>query len=248
MHPLLASIIATFIVSLISLVGIIFITIKEEKLKKILLLLVGFSAGALMGGAFLHLIPEAVEKSGIEAVNIPVLVGFALFFVIERVLHWHHCHEDDGKCDVHVFAYTNLIGDGVHNFVDGLIIATSFVVDFHLGIATTFAVILHELPQEISDFGVLLYAGFSKAKALSYNFISALLAVLGAIAGYFLSNSAESFASWLLPFAAGGFIYIAASDLIPELHKEKNIHKAWLSFFMFILGVGFMWLFKVIFE
>ncbi|MBU0671042.1 ZIP family metal transporter [Patescibacteria group bacterium] len=246
MHPLLASLIATFIISLVALVGIVFVGINAKKLKKILILLVGFSAGALMGGAFLHLIPESSEDFGPETVGIPILVGFSLFFVIERLLRWHHCH--DGECDVHSFAYTNLIGDGIHNFIDGVIIATSFVVNFELGVVTTLAVLLHELPQEISDFGVLLYAGLTKIKALLYNFLTACLAILGAVIGYFLSSQAEIFSSWLLPFAAGGFIYIAASDLIPELHKEKKLSKSLLSFLVFVLGVFFMWAVKFIFE
>ncbi|MFH1536791.1 MAG: ZIP family metal transporter [Patescibacteria group bacterium] len=246
MHPLLASIIATIIVSLIALIGIVFISIKEKQLKKMLLLLVGFSAGALIGGAFLHILPEVSEEVGLDKVGLYIVVGFSLLFIIERILNWHHCHE--GECDVHTFAYTNLIGDSIHNFVDGLIIAASFVIDFQLGIATTLAVIAHELPQEISDFGVLLYAGFSKAKALAYNFLTGLLAVFGAIVGYFLSNQAENFATWLLPFAAGGFIYIAASDLIPELHKEKQIKKSLLSFLMFALGIMFMLVVKMIFK
>lgn len=240
MNTLFAAIIATLIVSSISLFGIIFISIKEEKLKKILLLLVGFSAGAMMGGAFLHILPEAGEKLEIKSLGVLLIIGFCLFFLIERILHWQHCHE--GKCDVHTFAYTNLIGDGIHNFIDGLIIVSSFIVDFHLGIATTVAVILHEIPQEISDYAVLLYAGFTKKKALLFNFISAILAVLGAIAGYFLFNVTENLAVYLLPFAAGGFIYIAASDLIPELHKEKDLTKSLLSFLVFCLGIIFIWL------
>ena len=248
MSPLFASIIATLIVSLIALLGIVFLALKEKLLNKILLSLVGFSAGALIGGAFLHLIPEAAEQGEWHDIGVPIIIGFGLFFLIERVLHWHHCHDQKGECDVHTFAYTNLIGDGVHNFIDGLLIAASFSVDFNLGIATTIAVILHELPQEISDFGVLIYAGFSKAKALAFNFLSALLAVLGAVIGILLANSAESFASWLLPFAAGGFIYIAASDLIPELHKERNLKKSLLSFLLFVCGVLFMWIVRLIFT
>lgn len=246
MHPLLASLIATSIVSIIAIIGIVFLAIKDKLLKKILLSLVGFSAGAMLGGAFLHIIPEAAEEKGMENIAIYILIGFAIFFVLERLLHWHHCH--DGECDVHAFAYVNLIGDAVHNFVDGLIIAAAFVVDINLGIATTIAVVAHELPQEISDFGVLIYAGFSKLKALAYNFLSALLAIVGALVGYFLSQQATDFADWLLPFAAGGFIYIAASDLIPELHKEKKLSKSFLSFLLFILGVAFMWGIKLIFE
>lgn len=248
MTPLLASLIATILVSTIALAGIIFLAFRKKTLNKILLLLVGFSAGTLIGGAFLHLIPEAVEEGGWDNVSIAILIGFSLFFVIERILKWHHCHEQNNKCDVHTFAYTNLIGDGMHNFIDGLIIATSFSIDYKLGIATTIAVITHELPQEISDFGVLIYAGFSRMKALLFNFASAMLAIVGALVGYLLSSRVENIMYLLLSFAAGGFIYIAASDLVPELHKEKNLKKTILSFTLFVIGVVFMWGMKVLFE
>jgi len=246
MGALILSLIATIIVSLISLVGIFSLWIKHKVLDKILLLLVGFSAGALMGGAFFHLIPEAIKKSGIEFVSIMVVAGFSLFFLIERILHWRHCHE--GKCDVHTFTYMNLIGDGVHNFIDGMIIAASFSVSINIGIITTVAVIAHELPQEIGDFGVLLYGGFSKIKALTFNFLTAITAVLGAFVGQFLSSATPTFSNALIPFAAGGFIYIFASDLTPELHKEPKLSKSLLSFAFFILGILLMFGIKFLFE
>ena len=245
MNTLLWIIGATFIVSLISLVGAVSLAIKIKLLNKILLLLVGFSVGALMGGAFLHLIPEAVEASGLVFVGLYVLVGFSAFFVIERFLKWHHCHK--GKCDVHTFTHMNIIGDGVHNFIDGLIIAAGFLVNIPFGIVTTIVIIAHEVPQEIGDFGVLIYGGFTKLKALVYNFLSALLAVIGAITGYFLSTVAEGFTVVLVPFAAGGFIYIAASDLIPELHKEPDLKKSILSFCFFLIGILFMYITKLVF-
>ena len=246
MHPLIAALLATGIISLISLLGIVFLALNKKTLKKITILLVGFSAGALMGGALLHLIPEAAGVGDWDMIGIAVIAGFSLFFLIERLLKWHHCHDQEGECDVHTFAYTNLIGDGVHNFLDGLIIVAAFMVDFQLGIATSLAVIVHELPQEISDFGVLIHAGFSRLKALLFNFGTALLAILGALIGYFLANQTNQFIDFILPFAAGGFIYIAASDLVPELHKEKKLSKSLLSFFLFILGVTFMWVVKLI--
>jgi len=246
MGALALSLIATVIVSLISLVGVFSLWIKHKLLDKILLLLVGFSAGALMGGAFFHLIPEATKNSSIEFVGVMVVAGFSLFFLIERVLHWRHCHK--GKCDVHTFTYMNLIGDGVHNFIDGMIIAASFSMSIHIGIITTFAVIAHEIPQEIGDFGVLVYGGFSKIKALAFNFLSAITAVLGALVGHFLSSATESFSNALIPFAAGGFIYIFASDLTPELHKEPSLSKSLLSFAFFIMGILLMIGTKFLFE
>jgi zinc and cadmium transporter len=230
---------ASVVVSLISFVGVISLLLKENLLSKILLLLISFSAGALIGGAFLHLIPEAAEKSAHGEVYLFVIVGFILFFILEKYLHWRHCHE--GKCDIHTFTYLNLFGDGVHNFIDGLIIGSSFVVNINFGLATSFAIIMHEIPQEIGDFGVLIYGGMSKNKAVLYNFLSAVTAILGTVIGYALAHTSDTFLKLLMPIAAGGFIYIASCDLIPELHKEQNIKKATLSMGVFILGVAFMY-------
>jgi len=238
---------STFLISLISFVGILAFAIKEKLLNKILLFLVALSAGALMGGAFLHLIPESVEKSGTDIIFIYVLVGFVLFFFVEKILHWRHCHK--GKCPIHTFAYMNLFGDAVHNFIDGLIIAASFVANTHLGIVTTLAVALHEIPQEIGDFGVLVYAGIKKMKAIFLNFLIALTAILGGIVGYFLSAYIESSIIFLLPFAAGGFIYIAASDLIPEIRKgvvKMGLKKSLITFGIFIIGILIMYAVKFI--
>lgn len=245
MYILIYAIIATVVVSLVSLIGIFTLSIKDKILKKILILLVALSAGAMMGGAFIHLIPEAIEGSSADAVGILVLAGFMLFFIVERLLHWRHCH--DGKCEVHMFTYMNLIGDGVHNFIDGIIIVVSFLVSIPFGIVTTLAVLFHEIPQELGDFGVLVHGGFSKAKALTFNFLTALTAVLGAVFGYFLSSYVGNIIPIMLPIAAGGFIYIAASDLVPELHKEPKISKAMFSFVFFLIGIGLMWLVKFLF-
>jgi zinc and cadmium transporter len=231
---------ASIVVSLISFVGIISLFLKEDLLNRILLLLISFSAGALIGGAFLHLIPEAVEKGGHLPVYPLVIVGFILFFILEKYLYWRHCHK--GKCDIHTFTYLNLIGDGVHNFIDGLIIGSSFVVNINFGIATSFAIIMHEIPQEIGDFGVLVYGGLNKNKALFYNFLSAITAILGTVIGFVLANVSDGFLKLLMPMAAGGFIYIASCDLIPELHKQQDIKKATLSMVVFIFGVAFMYL------
>ncbi|MBU1151397.1 ZIP family metal transporter [Patescibacteria group bacterium] len=242
MNEALYPILATVAVSLVSLVGVVTLMISDKILNKILLLLVALSAGVLMGGAFLHLIPEAFEEYGPGSVSIWILVGFSVFFVLERLLHWHHCHKHGGKCEVHTFTYMNLVGDGLHNFVDGLLIAASFSMDFSLGMATTVAVIAHEIPQEIGDFAVLLHGGFSKGKALLMNFLSALVAVAGAVVGVLLVSEVEDFTKVLIPLTAGGFIYIAASDLIPELHKQPKLSSSILSFAVFILGIVFMFL------
>ena len=215
---------------------------KKKSLEKSILILVALSAGALMGGAFLHLIPEAFESFLGESVFLYVLIGFIVFFFIEKVLHWRHCHK--GHCEIHSFAYMNLVGDGLHNFIDGLIIAASFMVDFRVGIVSTLAIILHEVPQEIGDFGVLLHGGFKKVTALLLNFVSGITAVIGGIVGYFLSGMVENFTLILLPFAAGGFIYIAASDLVPELRNEKKLGRSLLIFLTFLIGVFMMYAVK----
>jgi len=231
-------------VSIIAFIGILTLLLKERLFEKILLGFVALSAGALLGGAFLHLIPEAIEQFTSQNIFFYVLVGFALFFLIEKLLHWRHCHK--GKCPVHTFAYMNLFGETIHNFVDGLIIAASYIVSIPLGIATTIAVALHEIPQELGDFGVLVYGGFSKVNALILNFIIALTAIIGGIFGYFLSGYVEGYAMFLLPFAAGGFIYISASDLIPEIRKEINLKKSIITFSVFILGILIMLLLKML--
>jgi zinc and cadmium transporter len=237
---------ATFLVSLISFVGVLCLAIKENILNKILLILIGLSAGALMGGAFLHLLPEAVENSTGLNVYLFVLIGFILFFLIEKVLHWRHCHK--GECDVHTFQYMNLVGDSIHNFIDGMIMAASFVVSIPLGITTTIAISTHEIPQEIGDFGVLLYGGFSKKKAILLNFVVALTAVMGGIVGYFVSSLIDNIVLFILPFAAGGFLYIAATDLVPEIRKELDMKKYMVTLLVFICGILIMWVTKILFE
>jgi zinc and cadmium transporter len=239
-------ILATIVVSLLSFVGIITLTLREGMLNKILPVLIGLSAGTLMGGAFLHLLPEATESSKGLNVFIFVLVGFIIFFIIEKVLHWRHCHK--GECEVHTFTYMNLIGDSIHNFIDGLIMAASFVASIPLGITTTIAISTHEIPQEIGDFGVLIYGGFSKKKALLLNFIIALTAVLGGLVGYFISNLIDNVVLFILPFAAGGFIYIAATDLVPEIKKELNMKKYMATLIVFILGILIMLITKYVFA
>lgn len=229
---------ATFLVTLISFIGIFTLAIKEKLLQEILFCLVGFSAGALIGSAFLHLLPEALEKTKNILIFYCVILGIVLFFLMERYFYWRHCH--DGICDIHAFTYLNLIGDGLHNFMDGIIIAVSFIVSIKLGVITTLAVIFHEIPQELGDFGVLVHGGFSKQKALFYNFISSLLAVIGAGVGYFMSDLAMRFSNFILPLTAGGFIYIATSDLIPQIHKEINLRRSNLAFIAFLSGIVFM--------
>jgi len=223
-------------VSLIAFIGILFIGLKEAFLKRIVMALVGFASGSLIGGAFIHLLPESIEQTG-QAIFYYVIVGIVFFFVMEKFFYWRHCHEE--TCPVHTFAYLNLIGDGIHNFIDGMIIAASFIRSYDLGFATTLAVIFHEIPQEIGDFGVLIYGGFTKRKALAYNFVSALTAVAGAFITYNLAYI-QGVEQFLVPFAAGGFIYIAATDLMPELHKKSHAKESIIQLAAILTGIGLM--------
>lgn len=235
---------ATFIVSLVSLIGIFFVGMKQDTLTKVIKYLVSFAVGGLLGGAFFHLLPESME-SGERSMFVYVLSGIIIFFLIEKFLHWRHCHK--GYCDAHTFTYLNLIGDGIHNFIDGMIIAASFVADMRLGVVTTLAVAAHEIPQEIGDFGILVYGGFSKAKALLFNLLSALTAMAGAVIAYFSFNQIVWLEGFLIPFTAGGFLYIALVDLIPELHKEAGKSSIALQFITMIGGLLLMWLLKIYF-
>jgi zinc and cadmium transporter len=232
-------IIGTFSITLCVWAAVFLLALKKDTLKKITIFLVSLSAGSFLGGAFLHLLPEAAEKIEGEKLYLIVLVSFIFFFFMEKLLHWRHCHKEN--CAIHTFGYMNLFGDSVHNFIDGLVIASSFMIDVKLGFVTTFAIALHEVPQEIGDFGVLIHAGYDKLKAILVNYLVALTVVLGGIVGFFVSSSAESIIPGLLPFAAGGFIYIAASDLMPEIKKEPDLKRSIHSFLIFILGVLLMY-------
>jgi len=243
MNGLAAILASVAIVSLISFVGAIFVGLKESLLRRIMMALVGFASGTLLGGAFFDLLPEAVDLMAVGLISPPVtmfyfvILGIMVFFSIEKFLHWRHCHKEE--CEVHAFAYVSLIGDAVHNFIDGMIIAATFVAGFELGFVTTLAVIFHEIPQEIGDFGVLIYGGFTKVKALTYNFIIALTAILGALVTYYVVYLRSNYAL-LVPFAAGGFIYIAATDLMPELHKKSHAVESVVQFLSILLGLGLM--------
>ncbi len=237
---------SSILVSLFSLVGAITLAVNDRILNKILFIMVAFSAGALLGGAFLHMIPEALEHSESTSLFMYLLGGFILFFLLERVLRWRHCHK--GVCDVHAFTYLNLVGDGLHNLIDGLILAAAYLADIRLGMVTTLMVLTHEIPQELGDFGVLVYGGFSKVKALTYNLLTALMAIIGAVGGYLLASRIDMFTVVLLPFTAGGFIYIACTDLVPELHKEENIKRSFAAIVFFVFGILLMLALRLLFE
>ena len=229
------------VVNVVSLIGVFTLSIKEETMRKYIFLLVSLAVGALLGDAFIHLIPEAFETSSNPlTVSLLVIAGLVVFFILEKFMHWHHHGDDTQEQDIHPVGKLVLLSDGVHNFIDGVIIGISFLVSVPLGIATTLAVILHEIPQEIGDFAVLLHAGYTRKRALWLNFLSALTAVLGTLVAFMLGEAGESFTNWVLPIAAGGFIYIAVADLIPELHKTKKINHSFFQLLALILGVVLM--------
>lgn len=245
----LMTLISVFLVSLVSFVGILTLSIKKEKLRKILIYLVSFSAGALFGDVFFHLLPEIIEENGFQiAISVGVLSGIVFSFILEKIICWRHCHLPITKDHVHSFAVMNLWGDFFHNFLDGLTIALAFLLNIPAGIATTLAVVFHEIPQEIGDFGVLLHGGFKIKKALFLNFLTALSAVLGAVFTLIFNRQMENLTWYLVPFAAGNFIYIAGSDLIPELHKETELKKAVKQVVTFILGIAIMYFLLFIAE
>ena len=233
---------SVIVISAISLTGVLVLWLKDQQLKKILLYLVSFSVGGLFGDAFIHLIPEAIEESGFgTSISLLILLGILFSFVVEKFLQWRHCHIPTSSEHPHSFAYMNLFGDAVHNLIDGLIVGGSYLASIPIGISTTLAVIFHEIPQELGDFGVLIHGGFSKKKAVWFNFLTALTAILGVIIVFVVGTTLEGFIPLLIPFAAGNFIYIAGSDLIPELRKdEPDLKKATLQVVSITLGVVIM--------
>ncbi len=223
LSPQVYAFISVVAVSLISLLGLFALSRSVENLRRNVFIFVSLAVGALLGDAFIHIIPESFESAlNPLTTSILIIAGIILFFAIEKFLHWHHHGDDAEDNHIHPVGRLILISDGVHNFIDGVIIAVSFLVSPAVGFATTVAVILHEIPQEIGDFGVLLHAGYSKKKALFLNFLSALTSIIGAGFAFLIAENADKFTAVALPIAAGGFIYIAMADLLPELNKNKD--------------------------
>lgn len=266
MEPLLGFL-TIFFIGLLSLIGLFMISIKEKTLDRILFILIAFATGTILASALFDLIPESIHhleelNAGGAGITLSlvftfIIIGFVIFFIIERFIYWFHGHahekEDKYVCyetitgagdlaiiegrNIKSFAYLNVIGDGLHNFLDGIIIMVAFLSGTKNGIVVTLAVIFHELPQEIGDFGILLYGGFTKKKALLFNFSSAMVALLGGLIAFILSDTIELFNLFFLAFSGGGFLYIASAELMPELIKEKDLKKSIIQALIFLCGI-----------
>ena len=256
LSDLISALTSTLVVSLLSLGGIFALSLRERTLHRILFVLVAFSAGSILGAAYFDLLPEALELVEESSVFVYITLGFVLFFFLERFIYWYrgHGHEADisdqiaEKAATKRFAYLNLVGDGIHNFIDGMVIAVSYLIGFPVGLATTIAVIFHELPQEIGDYGILVYAGFKRNRALLLNFVVALAVVVGGVFAAFFIETVQALTGLLIALSAGGFIYLAASELVPELHKERDFKRSVVQFAIFMLGIVLIWSLGVIFP
>lgn len=241
MDKFLSSLISVVLVSLFSLSGVLTLAMKQTQIRKFSLIFVSFAVGGLFGDVFIHLIPELFEEGATEATPFFILGGILLFFILEKFLHWRHCHADDVSNHIHPIAGANLVGDAFHNFLDGLLIAAAFSVDSTAGIATTVAVILHEIPQEIGDFGVMIHSGMKVKTALMLNLLSAFAAILGVLLFFMLGEAVTGIEQFLLPITIGGFIYIAGSDLIPELKHSNSVKASLMQFVAIIAGLAIMY-------
>ena len=241
MNVWIYSIPSVILVSAISLVGVLTLALSQDRLKKMTFILVSFAVGALLGDAFIHLIPETFEELGVNLLSsVYIVVGILLFFIMEKFIRWRHCHIPTSAEHVHPVVTMNLLGDAVHNLMDGLMIGASYIASIPIGIATTLAVILHEIPQEIGDFGVLVHGGLPVKKALAFNLLSALTAIVGTIISLVIGPHVQGYTMALLPMTAGGFIYIASADLIPELQHDVKVSTSLLQFALIVFGVGIM--------
>ncbi len=229
------------LVSLLSLAGILTLSINRRRLQKTLIFLVAFAVGALFGDVFIHLLPESFEKVGVNlTTSLLVIGGFLIFFVLEKFIRWRHIGSAAHRKQISPVVTMNLVGDAAHNLIDGMLIAASFMVSIPIGITTTLAIVLHEIPQEIGDFSILVHGGLSVKRALSFNLLASLMAVLGAVVTLLIGKQFQSFASFLLPVTAGGFIYIAGPDLIPELQQDVKVSNSIWQFLAILLGVIIM--------
>lgn len=236
------SLLSVGLVSVLSLIGVLTLSVGRARLRKALLFMVSFAVGALFGDAFIHLIPEAFEKLGPTLpTSLLIVGGILLFFILEKFVRWRHCHvPEEEHQHVHPVVTMNIVGNGVHNLIDGMLIGASYLAGIPIGVATTLAIVLHEIPQEMGNFGILVHGGLSIRKALLLNFMTALAAVAGTLLSLAIGSHSAAYTHALLPITAGGFIYIAGSDLIPELHHEADLRTSAGQFLAIVLGIAVM--------
>lgn len=250
MTPFLSAILSGLGVSLMAFVGFGTLLLARKQLSRFLSAIVAFAAGGLLGGAFFHLLPESVESGG---PTFPLtLVGLIVFFILDSVLWIYHCHgghqlhsgsHQHGSCPpTKPIGYLNLFGDAIHNITDGVVLASAYLVSPALGLVTTLAVALHEIPQEVSDFGILLHAGFEKRRALAWNFVVALTILVGVVGVFIARDYVESLTLYTIPFAAGGFIYMACTNLLSEIKEEESLRRRAIQFVFFFCGLALLWL------
>jgi zinc and cadmium transporter len=213
-------VVAGLAMSSLALVGTVTVFMPPDRLERIVLPMVGLAAGSLLGGAVFHMLPEAIDVIGNRlGVYLAFVAGFLVFFVLEQFLHWHHCHRADHSTH-RPLGYLILLADGLHNLIGGLAVGGAFVVDIRVGIVAWLVAAAHEVPQELGDFGVLVHSGWQRRSALAWNFASALTFLVGSLIAYAVADHIE--VAYLLPFAAGNFVYIAAADLLPEISSEER--------------------------
>ncbi len=240
----LFALLSAVVVSLISFIGVFLLSVKRQALNKVLVLLLAFAVGALLGNAFFHLLPEAYfHLPSTSWTAWLCMAGFLIFLFIEQFLHIHS-HDKTGEGKIKNYGYLSLYADGIHNFTDGILIAVSWMFSPEVGLATTIAIVLHEIPQEISDFAVLLQAGFERRNALLYNFYSACTAILGTLLTLWVGEKLSHLSTYVMPFAAGGFIYLAATSLLPEIIRKTNKRNFWLYILCILSGIFIMYCFS----
>jgi zinc and cadmium transporter len=238
---MIAIVFSIFAISCISLLVSFLLSLKIGVVKTYSCVLVSFASGALLGDVFFHIVPEIFSKDSFSyASSVFILLGVVLFFILEKFICWRHCHTTEVETKNHPLIFMNLIGDGIHNILDGALVSASYLIDMPLGIATTIAVIAHEIPQEIGDFSILIHSGLSKTKALVFNFLSAILSFVGAFLVLGISKSFFDVQNALIAITAGGFIYIAGSDLIPELKKHISAKSSALQLISMCCGMFVM--------
>lgn len=250
MTAVVAALASVILVSLISLAGLLTLSMNEARVRRLAIVFVGFAVGALLGDAFIHLIPRTFGESGARetplARSLLVLGGMIIFFVVEKLLRHHHGvlheqHHTDRVASRPGLATINVIGDAIHNLIDGILIGASYLVSPTLGFSTTIAVLLHEIPQEIGDFGILVHSGLSVRKAVMVNLASASIAILGTSVALIAGTVAqEAVAGWLVPMTAGGFVYLAAADLIPELQHDRTPRALLVQLALISAGIAVM--------